>query len=90
MERRYIQTNGLVFDLGMNNGDDTSYYLKKRLRVVAVDANPGATKEAETRFADEIQAGRLTIHSIAILRHATVPHTTGPSLLEQSGYGLGH
>ena len=74
MERRYIHSNRLVFDLGMNNGDDTAYYLKKQLRVVAVDANPGATKEAETRFAHEIQAGRLTIHSIAIWQdYATQP-----------------
>lgn len=66
MERRYIRSNGLVFDLGMNNGDDTLYYLKKQLRVVAVDANPSATKEAEIRFGDEIHTGRLTIHSVAI------------------------
>ena len=30
----------LVYDVGMNNGDDTAYYLRMGYRVVAFEANP--------------------------------------------------
>ena len=33
-------SSDLVFDLGLDNGDDTSFYLAKGLRAVAVEANP--------------------------------------------------
>ncbi len=74
MDRRFVSSNGLVFDLGMNNGDDTVYYLKKGFRVVAVEADPVLVEEAESRFADEIRAGRLHIHPMAIWReYARLP-----------------
>ena len=31
---------GLIFDIGMNNGNDTDFYLAKGFHVVAVEANP--------------------------------------------------
>lgn len=74
MDRRYVNSNNLVFDLGMNNGDDTLYYLKKGLRVVAVEANPVLVREATALFVDQIDAGRLRIHQWAIGRdYAHVP-----------------
>ncbi|WP_152555706.1 FkbM family methyltransferase [Methylomarinum vadi] len=66
MNKRYVRSNGLIFDLGMNNGDDTAYYLKKAVRVVAVEANPGLASEARARFDGEIRSGRLSIHQLAI------------------------
>ena len=66
MNRRYVQSNNLVFDLGMNNGDDTAYYLKKGFRVVSVEANPMLMAEARRRFFGEIEAGQLHLHEIAI------------------------
>lgn len=51
----------LIFDIGMNNGDDTAYYLGRGHRVVAVEANPVLAERGKTRFADEITAGALTI-----------------------------
>ena len=30
----------LVFDIGLNNGDDTAYYLHLGYRVIGVEANP--------------------------------------------------
>lgn len=66
MDKRYVNSSNLVFDLGMNNGDDTSYYLKKDFRVVAVEASPLLVREAESRFAAEIGAGRLRIHHWAV------------------------
>ena len=32
--------NDVIFDVGMNNGDDTAYYLHLGCRVVAVEADP--------------------------------------------------
>jgi FkbM family methyltransferase len=56
----------LIFDIGMNTGEDTDFYLRKGFRVVAVEANPVSCKAAGERFADEISAGRLTILNRAI------------------------
>ena len=56
----------LVFDVGMNNGDDTAYYLHLGYRVVGVEAHPGLASAAAKRFRSEIEAGRLTILNVAI------------------------
>lgn len=56
----------LVFDVGMNNGDDTAYYLFRGHRVVAVEANPVLCEAAERRFATEIRDGRLTIENVGV------------------------
>jgi predicted RNA methylase len=40
----------LVYDVGMNNGDDSAFYLRAGFRVVAVEANPLLCRAAESRF----------------------------------------
>jgi FkbM family methyltransferase len=60
------QNPGLIYDVGMNNGDDCVYYLKKGHRVVAIEANPALCAAAERRFAAEIDSGALTILNIGI------------------------
>lgn len=62
--------NDLIFDLGMNNGDDTDFYLSKGFRVVAVEANLDLCALAKQRFASEIQNGRLHVVNKAISRAA--------------------
>jgi len=62
-------TPGLIYDLGMNNGDDTGFYLKRGFDVVAVEANPALCQMAEARFAEAIAAGKLTIIKAAIGDH---------------------
>jgi FkbM family methyltransferase len=59
-------TSGLVFDLGMNNGDDTAYYLSRGFDVLAVEANPALCSIAADRFADDIRAGRLTVVNVGV------------------------
>ena len=59
-------TSDLIFDLGMNNGDDTDFYLAKGFRVVAVEANPDLCAAAMQRFSREISSGRLRIVNKAI------------------------
>jgi FkbM family methyltransferase len=60
-----VQTD-LIMDVGMNNGDDTGFYLAKGFRVVAVEANPTLVDRGNQRFAAEIAAGRLRICGVAI------------------------
>lgn len=56
----------LVFDLGFHNGDDTDYYLKKGVKVVAVEANPNLYEKGLTRFKREIETGELVLLNKAI------------------------
>lgn len=63
---RFISDSNLIFDLGMNNGDDSAFYLKRGLRVVALEANPLLCEQASQNFADDVAAGALTIINAAI------------------------
>jgi FkbM family methyltransferase len=56
----------LIYDVGMNNGDDTAYYLSLGFRIVAIEANPELVEQAKSRFAREIASGRLIILNIGI------------------------
>src|SRR5271156_4683019 len=51
----------LIYDVGMNNGDDSAYYLRNCFDVVAIEAHPVLVEQARNRFAKEIDDGRLTI-----------------------------
>ncbi|SIQ60026.1 methyltransferase, FkbM family [Rhizobium sp. RU20A] len=63
---KFVSDDGLIFDLGMNNGDDSAFYLERGLRVVALEANPSLCERAAGRFADAARTGRLTIINAAI------------------------
>ena len=56
----------LVFDIGVNNGDDTAHYLRRGFRVVGVEANPEMVANCERRFQAEIRAGRLVLLNAAL------------------------
>ncbi len=56
----------LIYDVGMNNGDDSAYYLRKGFEVVAIEAHPILVEQARRRFAEEISDGRLTVLDIGI------------------------
>lgn len=60
----------LVFDVGMNNGDDTAYYLRRGFSVVAVEANPALCEAARSRFAAQLQEGQLVIENVGIAEGA--------------------
>jgi FkbM family methyltransferase len=55
-----------VYDVGMHNGDDSAYYLRKGYDVVAVEASPSFCEAANARFKDEISAGRMRIINCAV------------------------
>lgn len=56
----------LIYDVGMNNGDDTAYYLHAGFRVVAIEADPTLVDAARLRFARELADGRLVLLNVAI------------------------
>lgn len=56
----------LIYDVGMNNGDDSAYYLRNGFDVVAIEANPILVERARSRFAKEIDEGRLTMLEVGI------------------------
>src|SRR5256885_4034282 len=56
----------VIYDFGMNNGDDVEYYLLKCEKVVAVEANSSLCELASERFASEINSGRLVILNVAL------------------------
>jgi FkbM family methyltransferase len=60
----------LIYDVGMHNGSDTDFYLKKGFRVIAFEANPDLVEECTRRFADEIKHGKLTVVEGAIVEPA--------------------
>lgn len=58
-----------VFDVGMNNGDDSSYYLSRGYKVIAVEANPVLVQCARARFQAEISAGQMVIEPLGVCDH---------------------
>src|SRR5262245_25877080 len=51
----------LVYDVGMNLGEDTEFYLKKGYRVVGFEADPLLVDHCRKRFAAALAAGQLNI-----------------------------
>jgi FkbM family methyltransferase len=58
-----------VFDVGMNNGDDSAHYLSKGFKVIAVEANPILVQRARLRFQAEITSGQMVIEPLGICEH---------------------
>ena len=56
----------LVFDIGVNSGEDTAQYLRRGFRVVGVDANPEMVALCEQRFRADISAGRLVLLNVGL------------------------
>jgi len=51
----------IIFDVGMNNGDDSAHYLSKGYQVVAIEANPILVERARARFQKEIAASSISL-----------------------------
>ncbi|MFQ5641362.1 MAG: FkbM family methyltransferase, partial [bacterium] len=61
----------LIYDVGMNIGEDTEFYLKKGFRVIAFEANSELVKQNQERFRKEIANNQLTIVEGAIVEDAS-------------------
>jgi len=55
-----------IYDFGANNGDDIPYYLLKADQVIAVEANPELCDTMRSRFASEINEGRLIVENCVV------------------------
>lgn len=58
--------SNLIYDVGVNDGADTAYYLHKGFRVVGVEASPVACRNLYQRFAPEIARGAFTLLNVGI------------------------
>jgi FkbM family methyltransferase len=63
-------TRELVFDVGMNNGDDTAHYLSKGYRVVAIEADPVLCSRANDRFAEAVRSEQLVVENVGIAQES--------------------
>ena len=86
----------LIYDVGMNNGDDTAYYLERGYRVVAIEADPVLVDACTKRFASAVAKGRLSILNVAIAenegvlefwRNNTAPHLSSFSRASAESLG---
>jgi len=55
-----------VFDVGMGDGIDVDFYLKKGFHVIAVEPNPTAIAEAARRYSANLADGTLTLLNMAV------------------------
>jgi FkbM family methyltransferase len=56
----------LIYDVGMHQGEDSEFYLKKGFRVVAIEAAAALAQAASKRFQEYIENGQLVILNVAI------------------------
>jgi len=56
----------LIFDIGLNKGEDSAFYLAKGFRVIAIEANPTLTRACTEKFSSEIANGSLVILNCGI------------------------
>lgn len=71
----------LIFDIGFHRGEDTSYYLYRGYRVVAVDADEELIDSGRKHFEEEIKNGRLRLLNVAI---STEKQTSLPFYISQN------
>ena len=55
-----------IYDVGLHNGDDSEYYLKKGYRVVGIDADATQCKLSEARFEHEIRSGQMVVLNVGV------------------------
>src|SRR4051812_29117134 len=63
---------GLIFDVGLHNGDDSAYYLHLGYRVAGFEANPLLAAQCASRFESEIRQGRMTVLNVGLLKEPGV------------------
>ena len=79
--------NDLIYDVGMNTGQDTEFYLKKGFRIVAFEADPDLVIHNRRKFSDEIEYHRLEIVEGAIVADTSHKQTTFYKNLDNNKWG---
>jgi FkbM family methyltransferase len=62
-----VADRNLIYDLGVNHGEDTDFYLAKGFQVVGVEADPRIVDELKERFADSIASGRFVLEPVGLM-----------------------
>lgn len=78
----------LVFDIGMNRGDDTEMYLKMGFNVVAVEGNPVLCKQNEDILQKYIRNGQLVIKNRVVHNETRKSQSFYAAQLKPSSYEL--
>ena len=75
-KKRAVKHDDLIYDVGMHQGEDTNFYLRKGFRVIAFEADPDLVNNCRTRFSEELASGQLTIAEGAIVDDVSQPTIT--------------
>src|SRR5687768_9169090 len=62
----------LIYDVGLEAGNDSDFYLRKGFRVVAFEADAALARAGRERFADAIRENRFTLVEGAIVEPEVV------------------
>jgi FkbM family methyltransferase len=62
----------LIYDVGLHQGQDTDYYLRRGFQVIAFEANSENAAICKQKFPDAIESGQLTIVEGAIVENPSV------------------
>jgi len=64
-----VVNDNLIYDIGVNLGEDSRFYLDKGFSVVGIEANPVIAQELRSAFGSEISEGRYTLEEVGIWSH---------------------
>jgi 16S rRNA A1518/A1519 N6-dimethyltransferase RsmA/KsgA/DIM1 with predicted DNA glycosylase/AP lyase activity len=57
----------LIFDVGMHQGEDSEFYLKKGFRVVGIEADPDLAQACRVRLKQYLDRGQLVVVEGAVV-----------------------
>ena len=66
LRRSELVDRGLIYDVGVNDGSDSAYYLSLGFRVLGIEANPALANRLKDRFAREIEEQRYILLNVGI------------------------
>jgi len=75
----------LVYDVGMNRGEDTEFYAKKGYQVVGFESDPLLVDQCRKRFVAELAGGQLNIVAGVIAARTTSRARSLRSGLSETG-----
>jgi len=65
-EGREMRSSGLIYDVGVNDGVDSAYYMERGFKVVGIEASPLAAGHLQHRFKKEIEDGNFVLLNVGI------------------------
>lgn len=56
----------LIYDVGVNDGSDTAYYLRRGFKVVGIEASPLLAENLRARFSTQIASGDFVLLNVGV------------------------